>query len=204
MQKNTIIRTSIATGVAGLGLSLGGIALATAEDGTTASTTTAVATTDTQLPPGPGGPGPGGHGDQLAADLADALGVSESEVTDALEAVHDELAPDAPDVPAAGEQPTPPTDAEIAARQEAFAKALADELDLSVDKVTTALDKLHAEHEADARSALADRLDDAVAAGDLTQADKASVLKAFDAGVLGGPGFGGPGLGGPGLGGPGR
>lgn len=35
--------------------------------------------------------------------------------------------------------------------------------------------------------AAADRFDEASYAGDLTSADKASVLKAFDAGVLGGP-----------------
>ena len=42
---------------------------------------------------------------------------------------------------------------------------------------------MNAEH----RSDLSDRLDAAVKAGDLTAADKASVLKAFDAGVLDGP-----------------
>ncbi len=42
-----------------------------------------------------------------------------------------------------------------------------------------------AEVRTEARARLVERLDDAVAEGDLTAADKASVLKAFAAGVIG-------------------
>ena len=94
---------------------------------------------------------------------------------------------DCADRPAAGEQPTPPTDEERAEREAAFATALAKALGLSEDKVSDALDTVRAAREADRRQELGERLDTAVEDGDLTAADKASVLKAFDAGVLGGP-----------------
>ena len=182
-----IARISVAGGIAAVGLTLGGVAMANAADDTTS---TADTTGTASAPAGGfvhrGGPGGGPGGGDLAADLADELGLSESKVSDALDAVRDELP--APERPAAGERPTPPTEAERTAHEAAFAKALAGELDLTTAKVSDALAAIHAEHEAAHRSDLASRLDDAVEAGDLTSADKASVLKAFDAGVLGGPG----------------
>lgn len=66
-----------------------------------------------------------------------------------------------------------------------MASALADELGVSEQKVTDALDSMDADHMADARSVMADRLDTAVADGSLTEADKQAVLEAFDVGVLG-------------------
>jgi len=67
--------------------------------------------------------------------------------------------------------------------------ALASALALDEAKVTAALEKVKAAHEAEHKTELTARLDAAVTAGDLTASDKASVLKAFDAGVLqGGPG----------------
>lgn len=60
-------------------------------------------------------------------------------------------------------------------------------LGIDAAKVTAAFDELRAERQAEARAAFGARLDEAVKAGKLTEADKASVLKAFDAGVLGGP-----------------
>jgi biotin operon repressor len=66
-------------------------------------------------PGGPGGPGHrGGPGGDLAADLADALGVEEDAVEQALEDFHD-------------------------SRHDEFAQKLADELGIDVDKVTEAL-----------------------------------------------------------------
>jgi hypothetical protein len=187
-----IARIAVAGGVAAIGLTLGGVAIANAADGTNGSTapTTSTAPIASTAPDregfgnrgGPGGPG----GGELAADLATKLGVSEAKVSAALDAVRDDLP--APDRPAAGEQPAPPTEAERAAHEAAFAKALAGELDLTTAKVSAALTALHAEHEAEHRTELAARLDSAIKDGDLTAADKASVLKAFDAGVLGGPG----------------
>jgi len=189
MEKSTAVRTAIAAGVAGFGLSVGAVAMATSADdtgGTSAATTSAADDGGRGFGDrGPGGP----RGGERAAELAEALGVSEAKLEDALEAVHDELRPDAP---AEGEQPTPPTEEERAEREAAFAKALAEELDLSEAEVTAALEELHAAHAAEERAALAERLDTALEDGDLTAADKASVLKAFDAGVLGGPGGHGP------------
>ena len=199
MQRNTLVRTTIAAGVAGLGLSVGGIALATADDDSGSSSRPGWHAFDGDRPHGPGLHVRFGPGGDLVETLAESLGVSEEEVETALEAVHDELAPEPP---AEGEEPTPPTEEEMEERQQAFADALAAELDVPASEVTAVLAELRADHETEARSMLADRLTAAVEAGDLTNADKASVLKAFDAGVLDGP-MGGP-MGGHGFGGPGR
>ena len=124
---------------------------------------------------GPGGPGGG-------EDLAKALGVSEEKLRAAFEAVHDDLRP-------ADRRPDgPPTAAERTARHDKLTSALAKELGLSETKVEAAFEKVHKARAAAHRDALGDRLDAAVEDGKLTKADKASVLKAFDAGVLGGPG----------------
>ncbi|GAB3247984.1 hypothetical protein GCM10027425_04160 [Alteromonas gracilis] len=194
MDKTTIIRTGAAAGVAALGLTIGGISLASADDAasTTASSSATAGTDDAER--GPGGPGRGPGMD--AAALAEALGVDEAKVTAALEAVHDDLHAQREDAEADGER-TPPTEAEREAMQQQMVTALAEELGVDEAKVTAALEEARSAHEAEHRTELSDRLDEAVTAGDLTAADKASVLKAFDAGVLGGPG-GGPGMGGPG------
>lgn len=135
------------------------------------------------------GRGPGGHGRGGAhvdtAALAKALGVSEDELAGALDAVRDELKPDAADRPADGERPEPPTEAEREERSAAFAKALADELGIDEAKVSDALETLRTAARTEHRSELGERLDQAIEDGDLTDADKASVLKAYDAGVLG-------------------
>jgi hypothetical protein len=178
MQKTTVVRTAIAAGVAGLGLSMGGVALAAADDASTVRS-------------GDERPGPGGRGGHLAAALAEELRLDEDDVAAALEEVHDELRPDSGSH-ADGERPDPPTEEERAARQKAFADALAEELDVSSAKVSAALETLRDAAEAEGRELLGERLDQAVADGELTAADKASVLKAYDAGVLGG-GHGGPG-----------
>ena len=61
-------------------------------------------------------------------------------------------------------------------------------------KVQAALDAARTEARATERADLKTRLDAAVKAGTLTAADEASVLKAFDADLLGGRGGpGGPG-----------
>ena len=180
-----IVRISVAGGIAAAGLALGGVAMANAADSGTTTATTTTSTAPDQGGVGHRG-GPGGPGGDMSAELADQLGLSTAKVADAFAAIRDDLPK--PDRPAAGEKPTPPTDAQRTAQEKALAKALADELDLTTAKVSAALTAVHAEHEAAHRTDLADRLDAAVKAGDLTASDKASVLKAFDAGVLGGPG----------------
>lgn len=194
MNSSTAARIGIAGIVAGAGLAAGGIAVASAED-------TAGSTASSSAHPGGHRGGPG----VLAETLAEELDLEQSDVEDALAAVREDLRPDAP---AEGEKPTPPSDEERADRQAALAKALAKELDVSDAKVTAALaaaetqaESDREERQAESRTALVERLDAAVEDGTLTKADKTSVLKAYDADLLGGPGLGGPG--GRGAGGPG-
>lgn len=187
MNRSTAARLGLAGAVAGLGLAAGGIAVASADDNSTDSG----GTTSSEHPRGFGRHGgPGGIGGPIGAsseNLAKELGVSEDKLRDAFKAVMEDLRPDRPK--ADGERPTPPTDAERDARQTALAKALAKELDLSEAKVSAAFEKLRDERRTDARDILSDRLDDAVQDGKLTDADKKSVLKAYDADVIGGFGF---------------
>ena len=79
-----------------------------------------------------------------------------------------------------------PSETDREARQTAYVTALAKELGVTQAKLTAALETVRGAHEAEHRTQLAQRIDEAVTAGKLTAADKASVLKAFDAGVLGG------------------
>ncbi|GAA1526030.1 hypothetical protein [Nocardioides humi] len=156
--------------------------------GATAATLSASADDDTSTPStasgkrpgGPGGPGGHGHGPGVdTAALAEALGVSEDEVEKAVAAVREQLK--------ASSRPTSrPTDAERTEREDAFAQALAEELGVDQDDVTAALAEVRAARAAQRRTDLVERLDEAVADGTLSEDDKASVLKAYDAGVLGG------------------
>jgi len=194
-RRRTFTRIAVAGGVAAVGLSIGGIAVATADDEGS----------------GEGddrGPGlflrhdRGEISDELAERLAESLGIDEDKVAEALEDVRDELGPpkrleDLRD----GDVPSPPTEAEQEAHQDELAAALADALDVDAAEVETALEEIRADVEAameerfaefreQARADLVERLDDAVEEGTLTEADKRSVLKAYDEGVLDGPGFG--------------
>ncbi|CCI53667.1 hypothetical protein [Nostocoides jenkinsii] len=143
---------------------------------------------------GPGhGPGMGGFGMGRGLDtaaLATKLGVTEDKLTAALQKVgqsmRDQSMSDQDDKAEDGTR-TPPTQAEMDARQQAFAAALAKVLGIDQAKVTAAFDALRAEREAARKAELSSRLDAAVKAGKLTDADKQSILKGFDAGVLGGP-----------------
>lgn len=109
-----------------------------------------------------------------AAALAAKLGLDETKVSDALDAVrgtmHDQTT---------GERPDP------AARQQAFAEALASELGVSADQVSAALGELRAEADASRKASFQTELDAAIAAGTLTQAEADAVMKAADAGVIG-------------------
>ena len=179
-EKATLIA---AVSIAGLGLSVGALGLANAADSTSPNTDTTISTSAPDGRGFRGGPGHGpmGHG-EVSADLAKELGVTEAELQTAFEAIRDTVKPD-------GERPTsPPSEEERAAKQKELAAALAKELGISEEKVTAAFTKLREAREAEHRTELSTRLDGAVEEGTLTEADKESVLKAFDAGVLGGPG----------------
>jgi hypothetical protein len=144
-----------------------------------------IPSTTSSSSPEPGGErgpgrGPRGHGDrgQMAAKLAELLGVDQVKVATALEEIRKE-----------GGGQRPAKDAGEADRQEAadeFAAKLAEKLGIAKDKVTAALEKLKQQRTADAEAALSERLKAAVTAGKLTQAESDAVLKAFRAGVLGG------------------
>lgn len=190
MDRTTIVRTTLAGGIAGLGLAVGGIAVALADDDTGAATSSTSPSGFVERH------GQGPLGEELATRLAEELDVAEADVSAALDAVREGLVGDRED----RFDGTPPTEAERETMQDEMAQALADELGVDAAAVEDAFEALRADLESGARDLLADRLDDAVDSGDLTAADRTSVLKAFDAGVLGG---GMPG-GGFGHGGPGR
>lgn len=178
----------LAAGAVAGGATAASLSANAADDTGSSSASSASAASSAAGERGPGGPGGHGRGPGLdAAALAEALGVSEDKVSDALDKAREATKPDDADKPAAGERPTPPTEAERTARQAALAKALAEELGIDQAKVTAALESVRAAHDAERRTDLAERLDQAVADGELTAGDKASVLKAYDAGVLGGP-----------------
>lgn len=190
MEKSTLARTGIAGVVAAAGLAVGGVAMASADDRAPDPAGSAS--------PHPGGPR-GDHG-QDAKVLAESLGLKEATVQKAVDAVRDELRPDKPSK-TDGTRPTPPTEAQRTAQEAAFVTALAKKLDVSEAKVKTAVAAMRKQAEADhekqrasMRSELSKRLDTAVTAGTITAADKTSVLKAFDAKLLGGgpDGAGGP------------
>jgi uncharacterized protein (DUF1501 family) len=88
-------------------------------------------------------------------------------------------------------------------RQDELAAALADKLGIDKEKVATALAEIRAEREAtrtkpdgtarpDRTAELKTRLDAAVKAGTITQAEADAIVKAAEAGVLGGGGHRGP------------
>ena len=188
MNRSTIIRRGVATGIAGAGLAVGALGVASAADGggqSDGSTPAASSATDTgSLERGDRDRGqdrdPGAGRGLGGAELAEALGVSETELQTALESVREQLEPPQTD------PSTPPAEGEREERHDQMIDALAAELDLSAAEVTAAIEQVQQDRSAEWRSALGDRLDEAVTAGDLTTEDRASVLKAFDAGVLGG------------------
>ncbi len=185
MNRSTTIRRGVATGIAGAGLALGAIGIASAAEDdaqSDSSTLAASSATDTGsaerserdrgLGAGRGhGHGPGGP------ELAEALGVSETELESALESVREQSQTD---------RSAPPTDGELEERRDQMIDALAEELGLSTAEVASAIEERQQGLADERRTVLSDRLDEAVSDGDLTAEDQASVLKAFDVGVLGG------------------
>ena len=71
-------------------------------------------------------------------------------------------------------------------REAASAKALAEKLGIDEAKVTKAFDEIRAARQADRAAELKTRLDAAVKAGTLTQAEADAVTKAIEKGVIGG------------------
>lgn len=106
------------------------------------------------------------------ASFAAALGVDEATLRAALAGAH-------ADVRAAR-----PSSGGTQARA-ALVTALATRLGKPETQVRTAFQAFLAAHQVGSRDALTRRLDAAVAAGRITQAERAAILKAYDAGVLG-------------------
>lgn len=134
---------------------------------------------------GKGGRHGGAMGGDMAAKLAEKLGVDETKVTEALQTAHDALKPAQG---SAAEQSTKPSRED---RQAALATELAKALGVDEAKVTEALNAIESERNADRAAELTDRLAQAVTDGKLTQAEADAVKKAVEAGVIGGGG-GGP------------
>ena len=171
-------RTAIITAVGALtlGAGLGVAGLANGAPTPTPTTTQSAAPAD--RPEGRGGHGGGLRGTS-ASELATKLGVTEAKVTEALQAIRDERK-------ATDKSDTARPDA--AARDAALAKSLAEKLGLEEAKVATALAELRTANDADHKAAFQTKLDEAVKAGTLTQAEADAVLKAAEKGVIG---FGG-------------
>ena len=120
---------------------------------------------------------------ELAKTLAVKLGVSEAKVTEALKAFRDDNKPAGDPTP--GNRPVPGTARpDPAARDAALAKSLAKSLGIDEAKVTKAIDEIRATRQAGRAAALKTKLDAAVNAGTLTQAEADAVTKAVEKGVI--------------------
>lgn len=157
-RRKNIILTASAAALA-LGLGVGATTVASANTTPTPGTVTSTPQRN------------GDHGKYrgpMAAALAAKLRVGEAKVTEALKTLKD--------AHKSGHS----------AKEAAIAKSLATALGLDEAKVAAAIGELRATNKAaDRTAALKTRLDKAVAAGKLTQAEADSVKKAFDSGVLG-------------------
>ena len=176
--KRTIVAAAAGMMALGAGLGVAGIASADPTPTTTSSPTAA----PSGAPDPRGGPGGHGHGpreEAIAAQLANKLSVDEAKVTEALKAVREETRPTVKPTP--GQDKPAPAD-----RDAALAKALAGKLNIDEAKIKTALDEIRAAEASDRAAALKTRLDDAVKAGTLTQAEADAVTKAVEKGVIDG------------------
>lgn len=184
----TTTALAITAGVLTLGAGIGVASLASADPTPTptapsASPSQSAPTTNPNRPDfgGPGGHrgfgGRGLHQQELAQQLAKELGLSQDKVTKALQEVRDENRPATPPTPGAT-RPDP------AARETGLAKALAGKLGVDQAKVKAALQKFRTAERADHAAALKTRLDAAVKAGTLTQAEADAVTKAYAKGVI--------------------
>lgn len=107
------------------------------------------------------------HGARGAA-LAEALGVDVETLQAAVAAARDSL----------GDRPDEITPEVIEARRAAFVSALADELGISEDEITAAMETLRAERLA----GLAEKLAEAVESGRITQAEADEILEGAESG----------------------
>ena len=114
----------------------------------------------------------------MASGLAQKLGVDESKLSDALRSFRKANKPTARS--ADGTKP------DRAQHDAALAKSLAGSLGIEESKVTAALGELRTANQTKRAAALTSKLDAAVTAGTLTQAEANAVTKAVEKGVIGG------------------
>ncbi len=107
-------------------------------------------------------------------------------MTTALQEIREANRPAMPSTAPSADPSAKPTRPDPAEREAALAKALAEKLGVDRALVTKALDEIKAARQADRAAELKTRLDAAVKAGTLTQAEADAVTKAVEKGVIGG------------------
>ncbi|MGC4152201.1 MAG: hypothetical protein QM628_03890 [Propionicimonas sp.] len=177
MKKQAVAAVSAVVLTAGLGVGVS--QLASAETPTPSPSPSSSAE---QNNPGRKGGGHRGEAKLDVSGLAGKLGVDETKLTEAITAARKTIGSTEKTKPS--EQTQAEREAARTARQEAFAKALAAELGIDEAKVTTALDELRAERDAERAAESKAVLDQAVKDGKLTQAEADAVQKAADQGIV--------------------
>lgn len=178
MTRTTRTTAAVATGAVALGVGLGIAGFASAAPTTSPSPSASPSASSSAVPGDPRGwGGRGDHGDRdgLAQSLADKLGVDVAKVRTALRDYRQANRPTT--------RPAPGT-ARRAEDDAKLATALAKALGVDEAKVTTALQEVRAARRAERDQAVTDKLDAAVKAGTLTQAEADAVKKAADAGIV--------------------
>lgn len=183
MKNKAIIGISAAVLTAGLGF--GAAQLANADGSSTPPSATS---TPSQSGDGSGQSpwGKGHRGEEWRQDLtalAGKLGVDETKLKDAVEAARKATRPTG-DQTKPSDQTQAEREAARTARVAAFAKALASELGIDEAKVTSALQELRTEHQAERAAEDKAVIDQAVTDGKLTQTEADAVQKAVDAGIV--------------------
>ncbi|HEU5484916.1 MAG TPA: Clp protease N-terminal domain-containing protein [Microlunatus sp.] len=185
-----VVATAAAGALAlGVGLGIAGYAAADPTSSPSPSPSTS-SSADPGHRGGPGdhrGPGRGMVDADLAKQLAEKLGVTEAEATEALKAIREANKPSADPTARPSADPTArPTRPDPAEREAELAAQLAEKLGVDEAKVTKAFEEIRAARQADRAAALKSRLDSAVEAGTLTRAEADAVTKAVEKGVIGG------------------
>lgn len=124
-----------------------------------------------------------GHGDrgQIASELASKLGIEEAKVSAALDTFRQANTPSG-----SKDSSSTKTKPDTATQDAALAKSLAATLGVEQTKVATALADIRKDAAQKRASELKSKLDKAVTAGTLTQAEADAVTKAVEKGVIGG------------------
>ena len=190
-----LVVTSAAAGILAVGVGLGVAGYAAADPSSSPTARPSASADPGRGTPDRGGPGHGhrggpGRGDfdgDLSKQLAEKLGVDQAKVSDALKAIREANKPTArPSANPSADPSAKPSRPDQATRDAKLAKQLAEKLGIDEAKVTKAFEEIRAERQADRAKALKSRLDAAVKAGTLTQAEADAVTKAVEKGVIGG------------------